>query len=235
MNNFTFRPNTWDKDIFNCINIHNEYSLPEKFNINDVVIDIGAHIGSFSYACLTRGAGKIYAYEAFSENYDLAMKNLSQFGDKAIVSNNAVWRSDMGPQELTFTKSFEEWNTGGGNVWTGAGEIKIQTISLDTILYTIDNPIRMLKLDCEGSEFPILLTGGRHLHKVNTIVGEFHEFGGEYDQNIIPDHMKVSGYNKFTIGELESFLTSHGFKVSYKRSKLSTGEFCNLGNFTANR
>lgn len=229
--NFTFREGTWDNAIFNCINQHNEYKLPDSME-GKVVVDIGAHIGSFGYACLSRGAKKVYAFEAFKDNFELTQKNLSQFGDRAEVFHKAVWRSDQPNTTLTFSESNDEINTGGGNVWSASGSETVSTISLDQIVSMV-GPIDFLKLDCEGSEFPILFTCTM-IDKIKEMAGEYHEFQGEYDQNVIPDHMKIDGYDKFTVAELTKFLSKHGFLGSADRAK-SQGKSVNLGHFFATR
>jgi hypothetical protein len=45
---WTFRPGTMDRMIFNGVVLHEEYRLPPCFAPADVVIDVGAHIGSFA-------------------------------------------------------------------------------------------------------------------------------------------------------------------------------------------
>ena len=89
---FFGRPETTDAETFEFIVERNEYNLPDRFNPDDIVIDIGAHIGSFSYAALVRGAGNIYAYEAHRENHFIAAKNLARFGARVSCRHQAVWR-----------------------------------------------------------------------------------------------------------------------------------------------
>ncbi|MFA5291307.1 MAG: FkbM family methyltransferase, partial [Candidatus Paceibacterota bacterium] len=62
---FILRDGTSDLNIFRSINESqfNEYRLPEKFEAEDIIIDIGLHIGSFSYACATKGAGRVLGFE----------------------------------------------------------------------------------------------------------------------------------------------------------------------------
>ena len=234
MSNFHFRPGTWDDIIFNCVNRHNEYRLPSTFAEQDVILDIGAHIGSFGYACLSRGAGKVYAYEAMLENFELAKSNLAQFGDKADVQRAAVWRSDKEVSHLNFSESTESQNTGGGNVWTPGTWNPVPALSFDKILDTINQPIKLLKLDCEGSEFPILFTS-KKLSMVESICGEYHEFGGSFDSNLIASEFKVDGYEKYTITELTNFLIQQGFNVTFTRSQNPDRTPCNLGLFFATR
>ena len=232
--NFTFRPGTWDESIFDCVNKHNEYRLPVSFQPTDIIVDIGAHIGSFAAACLSRGVNKVYSFEAFKDNYDCTVNNLAQFGDRAIPIHSAMWRSDKEVKELSFSASNEAQNTGGGNVWTEGGVIKVPATSLDTFLSTIDKPITLLKLDCEGSEFPILFTSNK-LDKINAICGEYHEIGGQYNPIAIPEGSKIDGYDQYTIKELTEFLISKGFKVTSTRSGLPDGTLTNLGLFFATR
>ena len=54
---WTFRNGTLDQAIFNGVVVLNEYRLPERFAPGDIVIDVGAHIGSFAEAVVSRGAG----------------------------------------------------------------------------------------------------------------------------------------------------------------------------------
>jgi hypothetical protein len=84
-----------------------------------------------------------------------------------------------------------------------------------------------VKIDCEGSEFPILLTS-RTLHLIDEIVGEFHEFGPEdrpHDDTISPE-AAVPGHDRFTMIVLKRALSEAGFVVevlhhpAYPRERL---------------
>lgn len=223
-----FRKYTTDEDIFNSINLDNEYNLPDSLSENDIIVDIGCHIGSFSYACLARGAGKVYAFEAWYNNYCCAAANLSEFVSKVSLTYSAVWKSNT---TLSFVEASDRRNTGGGNVWSSTEGNLVPAIALDEVLEKLPY-VTILKLDCEGSEFPILFSS-KLLGRVNSIVGEYHEFEGDYDKNKIPPHMKM-GDLKFTIEELSGYLESCGFTVSSKRSK-NDGKLTNIGIFTATR
>ena len=62
-----------------------------------------------------------------------------------------------------------------------------------------------MKLDCEGSEWPILLTS-RRLHQVDALCGEYHlgDYAGPF---------AVNGHPQFTPAVLERFLSEQGFRV----------------------
>ena len=91
---FVFRPDTHDEEVFHAVNTHNEYRLPETFQADDVIIDIGMHIGSFCYAALCRGSNRVYGFEASPDNFVRAAKNLESFGSRVQLRHQAVWRSD---------------------------------------------------------------------------------------------------------------------------------------------
>ena len=55
-----FRSGTLDEAIFNAVVGFNEYRLPDRFVPGDIVIDIGAHIGTFAQAVLARGCENVY-------------------------------------------------------------------------------------------------------------------------------------------------------------------------------
>ncbi|HWF54810.1 MAG TPA: hypothetical protein VG223_09290, partial [Solirubrobacteraceae bacterium] len=133
-------------------------------------------------------------------------------------------------------------NTGGGSVLWGLGE-PVAKIAFDDVVDLATNRgerrVRLLKLDCEGAEWPIVLTS-RRLHLIDEIVGEFHELGGplpEIGEDRASDaHVfrsdRVTG---FTIEELARFLRDAGFGVTYFRHVRPDGALEGLGLFFATR
>ena len=243
---FRFRPGTNDRLIYEGIYEQNEYRLPPSFNSLDLIVDIGAHVGFFSALALERGAGVVYAVEAHPENYQLAVQHLKAGLEQGRVEVRwgAVWRSD---EERTilyhsgFKRGFDhphpdiEINTGAGNViFHQIGE-EVPTIPFDELLWEAtqqgNRRVRCLKIDCEGAEWPILLTS-KKLHLVKEIVGEFHEIGGAYD-SLDPLCLRLSGYERFTVEELERFLGDHHFTFSYHRAKRNDGSPAPRGTFFA--
>ncbi len=233
----TFRPGTLDETIFNCINLYNEYRLPDTFAPDDVLIDIGMHIGSFSYAALTRGAGRVYGFEAEPSNFACAARNLSAFGDRARIAHKAVWRSDRKVKTLNIGHSNDTENTGGGNVFWSKGGHDVAAIAFDDVVRDATEKgrrrIRLLKIDCETAEFPILLTS-RTLHRIDQIAGEYHECQGAYDKNPIPDHARIAGVDRFTIQVLADHLRREGFEVTHERLRVNDQD-TNIGTFFATR
>src|ERR1051325_11370113 len=249
-----FRSGTLDQAIFNGVFIFNEYDLPECFAPGDIVVDIGAHIGSFAEAVLSRGCQNIYCIEADSSNVEIAAVNLKPHLEDSHVQlvQGAAWRSDPNEDELrfdgyhSFPQSYSEMegilNTGNGSVIWPAGE-PVSKVAFDEIIDLVTNSgekrVRLVKLDCEGAEWPILLTSAR-LELIDEICGEFHELGGEYleiseDRDMKEPIFSYQGSARFTIEMLITHLTRAGFCVTYKRHRRPTGQPEGLGLFFAKR
>jgi len=196
---FTFRPDTLDFAIFCMVYFSNEYGLPPRFEPTDIIIDIGAHIGSFAFASLVRGAGKVICVEAHPDNVTLAKQHLADYIDSGQVEVHygAVWQSDGEQLHISAFPNYDDRfiNTGGATVNIQGNGHTVTTVILDNLI--TDKKIRLLKLDCEGSEFSILLTA-QHLHQVQEIVGEYHE------------------HDDYTIAQLMTYLQSKGFATEYK-------------------
>ena len=60
---WSFRPGTLDQSIFDGVVALDEYRLPERFGPDDIVVDVGAHIGSFAYAVVLRGGKHVWSIE----------------------------------------------------------------------------------------------------------------------------------------------------------------------------
>lgn len=209
---FSLRPESWDWGIARAVVVNNEYRLPERFRETDVVIDIGAHIGSFAYACLRRGAGKVISFEPDPENAALAARNLAHFGSRCELHAAAVWRSDGRVPNLLLGRAKERLNTGGHSVVSDGGGVAVPVIALDAVLASLAGPIRLLKIDCEGAEYPILFTS-RHLDRVASIVGEFHRIGPGSEHGDVTAAVQVDGVARYDEVSLAQHLRARGYEV----------------------
>jgi hypothetical protein len=133
-------------------------------------------------------------------------------------------------------------NTGNGSVIWGAGEA-VEKLAFDDLVDRVthhaERRVRLLKLDCEGAEWPILLTSQR-LHLIDEICGEFHEIGGEYleiseDRPLQEPIFRAPHSVPLTIETLVSLLSAAGFAVTYRRHQRPNGALEGLGLFFASR
>lgn len=178
---FMVRPETHDRNIVQEIWDKKFYSYEIK--PGDVVVDIGAHIGSFSVWALHHGAN-IVAFEPDEVNFNLLSHNIDEAkktcAGNADVHNTAV-RSSRG---VFFMNRGAEGqpNTGGYKVIDEVEAVKtteplqrIDNITKTDLIFKHTPIIDFLKLDCEGSEFDILenLTD-EQWGQINSIMMEWH-------------------------------------------------------------
>lgn len=206
------REGTWDRRIFREVVEEDEYGLPASFHPQDVLVDVGAHLGSFCWACIDHGAERIFAYEVDPANFELLQANLRAHADSVHTRNVAVWRSDIVDDPLFYTPdSPTGGNTGATRVHNHSGLPVPGAMSFDSVIREAASTspsgrIRLAKLDVEGSEYPILYTAGK-LELIDELVGEYHgqsaAVGG------------YSGLPPFTMEDLGSHLQRCGFTVSW--------------------
>ncbi|MEW6364174.1 MAG: FkbM family methyltransferase [Acidobacteriota bacterium] len=210
---FSFRPGTNDHEIYDLVVRRNEYRLPDRFAPGAVVIDIGMHIGTFCYLALVRGAARVYGFEPEPSNYACASRNLAPFGDRVQLSNCAVWRSDIPASPLHFSASSDVTNAGGGTLILQTDGPLVNVVPFDEVVETASNRgarrIDLVKIDCEGAEFPILLTS-RLLGRVDRIVGECHELRAQ-----LAPHVRIPNCEEFAVEDLGAGLGRAGFSVTW--------------------
>lgn len=219
---FHYRDGCYDLAIIKSVYYNNEYHISDSDVRGGIIIDIGAHIGSFSRLALKLQASKVIAVEANPENYEYLVRNTKGFTNCTTFNVASVGKSEN--KFIAFKRSAEHKNTGGGSVryCYDDADLIVPSITFDEI-FSVYGRCDLLKLDCEGSEFGILYHS-KNITSVKKIVGEYHESELEY--------MK----------DLSEFLTGLGFKVSHHptggygyKAKDGTDRSALLGQFTAIR
>ncbi len=169
-----FRAGTIDRRLFRDVVVGNEYRL-RSFAANDLILDVGAHTGSFALAALRRGAGRVVCCEPCPDNFAVLRHNLAPFGGRAVLLNCAVWRSDRPEGRLHLHNPVDPRNTGAVQARPDGDGPAADAVPLDDLLAEIaaGRRVRLMKLDCEGAEWPILFTSSR-LACVDEVCGEYH-------------------------------------------------------------
>jgi FkbM family methyltransferase len=150
---------TVDEKFVQNIIINRDYT-PPGFEIgpSDVVIDIGANIGTFSLAA-GRAAprGRVFAFEPNAENYTLLLANLKLNNMHNVVPTHAAVAGTTGSVRL-----YNNAQGGFHSVLTDrAQDLEryelVQALSLKEIFdaHAVER-CDFLKLDCEGAEYDIL-------------------------------------------------------------------------------
>lgn len=199
----------------------NEYRLPDSFAPGDMIIDVGGNVGAFAYAAARRGAGRVLSYEPFPGSAAKARHNLELL-PACVVYPAAVWRSDLPAgsvplhphQGLAFTGGYSTVLPPSDPGWT------VPAVPLDELLRGLGR-VRLLKVDCEGGEYPILYTS-RGLGRVTEIVGEYHHGALPELAGVRP----VGGWPQpWTAEGLVRYLAGEGFAVTTEAASPTHGLF----------
>ncbi len=169
-----------------------------------VVIDIGTSIGDTPIYFALRGAAKVIGLEPFPQNFALAEKNIQEnhfqnqiklllagcSGNDGFKNVDPAFESDMRSQLDSST--------------TG---ISIPMMSLQTIVDKFEVMNGILKIDCEGCEYDVILSSSDTiLRKFQFIQVEYH-----YGYKNIQKKLEKSGF-KVKRTKLESYFENGKMK-----------------------
>lgn len=201
-------------DDINYVNIYNKNfikSNPNNYNIcneeyfsddqwdminfnNRHVIDIGANIGDTALYFAKENA-KVIAFEPVKHLYELGLENISlnpTLKDKINLINKAVGgkRGKLTIGNET-TKTYINKND----------SYQIEVITVQDVLEEYEFPADILKMDCEGCEFEVIIN--EDLTMFNDIIFEHHskQVGKDYKpliKKLEDDGFKIDKYPVFT-------------------------------------
>lgn len=135
---------------------------------NDLVVDVGASVGPFTYSVLSKNPQIIYCIEPSRDLFCSLVRNTSKFSNNIpiIYINKAI--SDGKTEDV---KVF----SGNENVYGGVNEFDY--FSFSDFIEEYDVPcIDFLKMDCEGGEYDIFTDKNIDwiVSNVRNIAAEFH-------------------------------------------------------------
>ena len=191
--------------------LNEEYELNHlKIADNDVIIDIGAHVGVVStYLSKANPNCKIYSFEPTLNTFHCLNKNIIKNEIKNVKIFNMAITSDGRdvimnmPIGNTGGSSFLYEPSSGFYYKNNIKSLAINTVIEDILKTEKTDKIKLLKIDCEGAEYDIIKNIKPELFsKIEHIIGEFHTLNGdeintpknlfEYcEQYINPKKMKV--------------------------------------------
>lgn len=194
--NFWIRSDNSEQDlvVVNDIVEQDSYHVHELPMPQPVVVDVGAHIGCFSWKLHQRNPlARIIAVECCPENVSVLQKNVGGFA--TVIQGAVTYEEEVALLNAVFPNCE---STGGTTVLpreqiqkrVDAGNLEtspngkpaqhwadfrpVKRVTLEELLaqHQLDR-IDVLKLDCEGSEFSIL-GSATVLDQIGIIVGEYH-------------------------------------------------------------
>jgi FkbM family methyltransferase len=176
---------------YNEIFTEDNYQVTEAEIKDKIVIDVGANLGHFSLRCIELGAKHVYAIEAQPTIFYQGLVHTVR-GFPVTPLNFAVLDIDgktvMIPNDHV-----------GGSKISSVGE-PVETITLKTLVKDLTDDL-VLKLDCEGSEFDILMNVDEEtMAKFNVIHIELHENTNDnhayHDPQLIRDRLTKFGFTR---------------------------------------
>jgi FkbM family methyltransferase len=179
-----------------------------------VVVDIGANVGFFSFMMAAkRKNARIYAYEPMADNLKLFRSNLDRNrgrDDRMQVEQKAVTGKKVDSVKMFFDDVHS--NTVISSIYEDFSKdntkaTEVPAISLEEIIATNGlKSIDVLKLDCEGSEYPILYDSPESVWPlIKCLCIEVHELDTEKR-----NHAYLSGFLKAKGYQQESRLDANG-------------------------
>jgi FkbM family methyltransferase len=192
-----------------------KYYNPPGFEMheNDIVIDIGAHIGSFTlYASKFVTTGKIYSFEPLPENYSMLIKNVKINNIQNIKTYKIAISNYTGTSHLHL---YDGPHTGSSSLYerNSKKKIKIKTITLEKFIK--ENKIKQIdfiKIDCEGAEYDILFNApDKVLAIIKKISMEYHDSINNHKHNELMTFFRKKGFiarleGEFIYAENKKFL-----------------------------
>jgi FkbM family methyltransferase len=163
------------------------------------IVDVGAGVGDFSlYAGYGRPEAVVYALEPFEESYHLFIENLTL---NAVVNVFAFQRALWGESgdlvlELSGGEPLQISSQGLGQTLDITGLDVVQALSLHDFLKSehIDR-VDLMKMDCEGAEYEILMQAPQEAHeKIDRVIMEYHDLNDMKNHQVLAAFFEELGY-----------------------------------------
>ena len=173
--------------------------MPKAVPPHSDILDIGANVGSFSLYAVARFPGnRVLAFEPDPVNYAQLAKNASFNPDRNLVIVNEAVGDKSG--EARFSNDQQVGFTTGGRIVEADAPhaFTVKMVGIDDLFgrYGIRR-CGLLKLDCEGAEFPILHAASLSvLDRIDQMVIEVHapKLGGEMSMAGLAAHLEKQGF-----------------------------------------
>ena len=156
--------------------VDEEYDFLRVFLKNcsaPVIVDVGAHIGTFSlWAYQQNSKAHLLMVEASPDSYEVLLRNVERnfSADQYKILNKAAWKNN---DVLKFSTTGDSM----GNKVSSDGDVDVQGITFAEIVNLTlkeHSSIDLMKIDIEGAEEAFFETADAVLDKVKSLVIELH-------------------------------------------------------------
>ncbi len=182
--------------MFRLKSLANTYLVDSiNFSDDDVVIDVGANIGEFSYYMANEFGVRVISIEPEELEYRALVLNTKNLNVLAI--NKGLWYEE---KELTL---YQKNDTGDSSLIKPPnyeGTKTIKTTTLDKIVKThidLNKRIKFVKLEAEGAEPEILIGASKVLSRIDYISADVGPERGIKQENTMIEVLKLLMNNGF--------------------------------------
>ena len=179
---------------------------------NDVVFDIGANLGLFSYYSILKGASKVYSFEPGESQSNAIKDNFESIGNlvveqKAVSDETGILRFNKHKTKSILSGVFTDSDSDEYDI--------VECRSVNLVDYCKENKIdniNFLKMDCEGYEYKIFesLTD-EFIRKIDKITMEYH-LNNDGRVKYLIDRLESNGFNV----EVSDINAEVGNLIAYK-------------------
>lgn len=178
---------------------HYEMFLDEPYkclNVKDrVVFDIGAYNGDSAIYFSRRGASRVYAFEPFPLAFYWAKRNIDLNGLTNIELHN--WGIASSNSSVLLNPECKKGRVAKLTEQAADG-VRVKVRSLSSVIDEFGIVDAVMKIDCEGCEFDIILNTNRNALKVfSEIVVEYHR-----PRRKLVESLENAGYRVNDFGEV---------------------------------
>lgn len=198
----SFRKDSSDEKVI-AHSFEEDIYLPEikylTFKKNDVIIDVGAHIGCFSLMLnhITMDKLRFFCFEASKETFDILEKNVKKNDLQAFtVVHRAMTSKDNTTIKLYHDEKEGNW---GHSVVHDFGSTYEEVSSINLDKFLVNNKIetiKLIKFNCEGAEIDIIMNlSSNGLKKIQNMVLLYHfDLEKNYTLTQIKEKLIKSGF-----------------------------------------
>ena len=183
--------------MYHEIFVQDDYRLVHNERVEDRnVLDIGGNIGAFSLLASYLGAKKVVCVEPISTTYQSLLENIEQ----AKITNITPLKNVVSEVSGDLVKISLNNHSGLNSMFNVENDFEtIESITLTEALSHFDSDDILLKIDCEGAEYDILLNATEEdMSRITEIVMELHtDLNPKYKgSEIMDDKLSKFGFTK---------------------------------------
>ncbi len=165
------------------------------------IVDIGAHIGSFSiFASSRAGDASVYSYEPSQENFRFLIENIKLNRLENIKAFQLAVSGRRGKARLYIDEKYSTLHSAAipKRFYEEADSVTLEDVLDNNQIENCD----LLKMDCEGAEYEILFHASKStLTRIRNISLEYHDVP-TYRVDDLKEHLKNMGFDVWLSGRM---------------------------------